>query len=262
MAPVDDPRTSTNRLTGKVALITGSSRGIGAATAMRLAREGALCLVHSVNNAGMAAAVVESIAQAGGRALSVKGDLAKAADIRAMFEAIDRLLTETTGCTRIDVLVNNAALSEDGFLETLTEADIDRVIDVNFKGTFLVTQAAVARMGDGGRVIMISSLSATRANPARVLYTATKGALNALTLSLAQHLGPRGITVNAIMPGLVATEMATQLPQDVREHFRSQIALGRIGEPEDIADAVALLASPDARWITGQWIAVSGGQRL
>ncbi len=256
--------TPSRPLAGKVALVTGASRGIGAAIARRLAGDGARVLVHYATSRGRAETLVAEIAAQGGNAIPVRCDLADPHGIAAMFEGIDHLLAERTGSNGLDILVNNAAVPGLGLLETLQADDVDRIVDANIKGTFYITQAGAARMRDGGRIVTITSLSATRANPAHLLYTATKGALNSLTLALAQHLGPRGITVNTIMPGLVETDMSAPLAgnEGQLDALRALTALGRLGQPEDIADAVALLVSPDGRWITGQWIAASGGLRL
>jgi 3-oxoacyl-[acyl-carrier protein] reductase len=251
-------------LAGKVALVTGASRGIGAAIARRLAGDGALVLVHYATSCDKADAVVAEIAGQGGHAFPVRCDLAAPADIAAMFGQIDQVLPERTGTSALDILVNNAAVPGMGLLESLLPVDVDRIVDANIKGTFFVTQAAVARLRDNGRIVTITSLSAVRSNPAHLLYTATKGALNSLTLALAQQLGPRGITVNTIMPGLVETDMSAPLAgnEGQLDTLRALTALGRLGQPEDIADAVALLVSSEGRWITGQWIAASGGLRL
>ena len=242
-------------LSGKVALVTGASRGIGAAIARRLARDGAHVLVHYGHSAKKAQQVAEDIRRSGGSAAIVCCDLAEPAGIATMFASIG---------DGIDILVNNAAAAGQARLEALTPADVDRIVDINVKGTFYVTQAATVRMRDDGRIIMIGSLSSLRSNPDHLLYTATKGALNSMTLALAQQLGARGITVNAILPGLVDTDMSDANPgaDAVREQVVALTALGRIGQPADIADMVAALASPDGRWITGQWIAVTGGLRL
>lgn len=242
-------------LAGKVALVTGASRGIGAAIARRLARDGAHVLVHYGHSAERARKVAEDILRAGGSATTAQADLASQADIAAMFAELDE---------GIDILVNNAAAPGQARLAALTPADVDRIVDTNVKGTFYVTQAAAARMRGDGRIIFIGSLSSLRSNPDHLLYTATKGALNSMTLALAQELGPRGITVNAILPGLVETDMSEAAPggEAMRERVIAMTALGRMGQPADIADMVAALASPDGRWITGQWIAATGGLRL
>lgn len=257
-------RAPARSLAGKVALVTGASRGIGAAIARRLAADGALALVHFANSRDKADALVAEIAAQGGDAIPVRCDLVDRESISAMFGEIDHVLAQRTGTSALDILINNAAVPGLGLLETLRPEDVDRIVDANIKGTFFVTQAAAGRMRDGGRIITITSLSAIRANPAHLLYTATKGALNSLTLALAQHLGPRGITVNTIMPGLVETDMSAPLAgkEGQLDALRAMTALGRLGQPEDIADAVALLVSPDGRWITGQWIAASGGLRI
>lgn len=245
-------------LAGKVALVTGASRGIGAAIARRLANDGAHVIVHYAGNIALAESVAQDILRSGGSASTAHCDLADRPSIAAMFEDLDRRQPA------IDILINNAAASGQASLEALVPADVDRIVDTNVKGTFYVTQAAVARMRDNGRIISIGSLSSLRSNPDHLLYTATKGALNSMTLALAQHLGPRGITVNAILPGLVETDMSEPVPggEAVRERITALTALGRIGQPADIADLVAALASADGRWITGQWIAASGGLRL
>lgn len=242
-------------LSGKLALVTGASRGIGAAIAKRLANDGAHVLVHYGHSAEKARQVTEDIVRRGGAAETVSCDLASHASITAMFESLS---------DGIDILVNNAAAPGQARLDALTPADVDRIVDTNVKGTFYVTQAAAARMRDNGRIISIGSLSSLRSNPDHLLYTATKGALNSMTLALAQQLGPRGITVNAILPGLVETDMSDDAPgsEAVRQRVLAMTALARIGQPADIADMVAALASSDGRWITGQWIAVTGGLRL
>jgi len=247
-----------------VALVTGSSRGIGRAVASRLARDGALVVVHYATGAADAEAVVREIEGEGGQAFTVGADIGSVPAIDAMFAAIDAELARRQSAHRIDVLVNNAGILIGGPLETVDEATYDRLFATNMKGPFFVTQRAAERMETGGRIIFLSSLTAVRAIPTRPLYGATKGAINSLTLALAQHLGPRGITVNAIMAGTTRTDGAQKAlaKPGVEERVAAQIAAGRIGEAEDIADMVAALASHDARWSTGQCIAVTGGQQL
>jgi len=250
-------------LESRTALVTGSSRGIGRAIALRLAADGALVVVHYQSNRAAADDTVNSIAAAGGRAIAVQGDIASVASIQKMFAALDQALRATTGSNGIDILVNNAGILVPGMLQDYTESDFDRQIGTNFKGPFFVTQAALSRLRDGGRVINISSGTARRANPATVAYAASKAALNYFGLALAAQLGERKITVNTLAPGLTETDMVSGLEGNpVIERTKQNTVLGRIGNVQDVAEAVAFLASPGAGWITGEVIHATGGELL
>lgn len=252
-------------LQGKTALVTGAGRGIGRAIALRLAREGALVAVHYGSSADAAADVVKSIEQTGGQAFAVQADVRSVAAIESMYGQLDREFETRAGSSRIDILVNNAGAGTGsmGFEETTEEA-FDLLFDVNVKGFFFVAKGAISRLRDGGKVVNISSASTRGAMPALAAYAASKTPINSLTLSLAALLGPRQIAVNAILPGLVETDLTTHLTSDpqMREMLVKNCVFGRVGQPEDIASTVALLLSPDSGWITGQIIEATGGARL
>jgi NAD(P)-dependent dehydrogenase (short-subunit alcohol dehydrogenase family) len=252
-------------LKGKTALVTGAGRGIGRAIALRLAREGALVAVHYGNSKGAAEEVVGAIEAAGGSAFAVQADVRSVAAIKALFETLDREFTARSGDSKIDILINNAGVGT-GMLSIAdtTEADFDYLFDTNIKGLFFVCQQALPRLRDGGKVVNVSSLSSRGAMPALAAYAASKTPINSLTLSFAALLGPRNIAVNAVLPGLVVTDLTTHLTSnpELLQRSVSTVAFGRAGQPEDIAGAVWLLVSPDAGWITGQLIEVTGGARL
>ncbi|MGE0387113.1 MAG: SDR family oxidoreductase [Gammaproteobacteria bacterium] len=251
-------------LADKIALVTGASRGIGRAIAMRLARDGALVAVHYGASGDAAGEVVDAIRAGGGRAFALQADLARVDAIRAMFDTLDAELARQGSRGVIDILVNNAGIGLSASFDQTTEADFDRVFDTNVKGLFFVCQQALPRLADGGCVVNVSSLTARGAGPSFPAYAASKTAVNALTLALASHLGPRRIRVNAIMPGYTDTDFVARLKQvpGMLDTIVKQTALGRPGLPEDMANAVALLLSPDAGWITGQVIETTGGARL
>lgn len=249
-------------LKNKTALVTGASRGIGRAIAERLARDGAVTAVHYGQNAKAAGEVVEAITQAGGRAFSVQADVRKVADGAALFEAADAGFRER-GVTGLDILVNNAGVASFESFSEATEASFDDLFDTNVKGLFFVTQHALGRLRDGGRIINLSSLVARAHFPAIPAYAATKGAVDTLTRHLAAELGARAITVNAVAPGAIDTDMSAWLrSEDGRATAFSIQALQRVGNPGDIASVVAFLAGPDSGWITGQKIEASGGSKL
>ena len=252
-------------LTGKVALVTGASRGIGRAIAQRLARDGALVAVHYGSGAPGARETVKAITDAGGRAFSVQARLdGSVNELDTMFALLDKLLVEQTGEARFDILVNNAGVDRTGNIQDMTPEVFEEVFNTNVKGPFFLTQRALTRIRDNGRIINLSSTLVRAARPIKIVYTMTKGAIEKLTMVLAQQLGSRGITVNSVAPGPVATDMIAPLlrgnPNAITE-IAGYTALGRIGETQDIADVVAWLASDDARWITGNHIDASGGQR-
>ena len=251
-------------LKGKVAVVTGGSRGIGRAIALRLTRDGALVCVNYRGNAEAASATVGEIEAAGGKAFALQADVGSVENLGPFFEALDSELKARRGDRRFDILVNNAGVGAVGPTATTTEADFDRVFSTNVKGPFFVTQHAIPRLRDGGRVINISSGLSRHPIPQYTAYSMTKAALDAFTVALAVELGSRGITVNTLAPGLTATDMAAGVLADpnVARLFSSITALGRVGKVEDIAGAAAMLASPDSGWVTGQYIEASGGLRL
>jgi 3-oxoacyl-[acyl-carrier protein] reductase len=251
--------TNTKKLDGKVAIVTGASKGIGAAIAKRLAAEGAAVVVNYSSSKEGADRVVDEIAKQNGKALAVKANMAKKAEI-------ERLFAETKKAFgRLDILVNNAGVYEFLPLEKVTEEHFHRHFDVNVLGLLLAIQEATKYFGsEGGSIINISSSASTSAPASGSVYSATKAAVDTITKSLAQELGPRKIRVNAINPGMVETEGLRAggfIGSDFQKLFESKSALGRIGQPDDIAPAVVFLASPDAGWITGETLMISGGYR-
>jgi NAD(P)-dependent dehydrogenase (short-subunit alcohol dehydrogenase family) len=252
-----------DRLIGKTALVTGGSRGIGKGIALRLAREGALTGVHYGGNEQAAKETVAEIEAAGGQAFAIRAELGVPGDAAALWAAFDAGLAERGAEPGLDVLVNNAGIGLVSHVHEVAEADFDQVFAVNVKAPFFLVQQGLGRLRDGGRVINISSGVARIAMRSVIAYSMTKGALNVFTHTLARQLGERGITVNAVAPGIVATEMNPQLDDpEVRAEYGRLSALGRVGEPDDIADAVAFLASDDGRWVTGQVLDATGGTWL
>jgi 3-oxoacyl-[acyl-carrier protein] reductase len=241
------------RLTGKVALVTGGSRGIGAAIAKRLARDGAAVAFTYVGGQPSADQVVGAITADGGRALALRADSADAAAVtRAVGETV-----ETLG--RLDVLVNNAGIAVLAPLDQFSLDDFDRMVAVNIRGVFVATQAAARHMGEGGRIIMIGSVNADRMPfVGGSVYAMTKAAVAGLTRGLARDLGPRGITVNNVQPGPIDTDMNPKHGA-FAETLKGFLALGRYGEAEEIAGLVAYLAGPEASFVTGASLAIDGG---
>jgi 3-oxoacyl-[acyl-carrier protein] reductase len=249
----------SQRLTGKVAVVTGASKGIGAAIAKHLADDGAEVVVNYASSKDGADRVVAEITGKGGRAIAVRADVAKPADIRRLFAEA----TEAFG--RLDVLVNNAGVYEFAPLEQVTPEHFHKQFDLNVLGLILTTQEAVKHFGrDGGSIVNISSAASTSTPPNASVYSATKAAVDAVTRSLAKELGPRKIRVNAINPGMVETEgvhSSGLSSGDFRKQLEAQTPLGRIGQPQDIAPAAVFLASDDSAWITGETFYVAGGYR-
>ncbi|MEP6668260.1 MAG: glucose 1-dehydrogenase [Chthoniobacter sp.] len=251
--------TTTQKLTGKVAIVTGASKGIGAGIATRLAAEGAAVVVNYSSSKEGADKVVAEITQQGGQAIAVQGNVAKRADI-------DRLLAETKKAFgRLDVLVNNAGVYEFAPLEAITEEHFRKHYDVNVLGLLLTIQEGVKFFGpEGGSVINISSAVTTFTPPGSAVYSGTKAAVDVLSRVLSKELGPKKIRVNTINPGMVETEgthSAGFIASDFRTQLETQSPLGRIGQPADIASAAVFLASEDSSWITGEFLTVSGGIR-
>jgi NAD(P)-dependent dehydrogenase (short-subunit alcohol dehydrogenase family) len=251
-------------LKGKIALVTGGSRGIGRAIAIRLGRDGALVVVHYGRNHQAAESAVKEIEGSGGAAFSMGVELGSVSSIEKLFQFLDAELTNRTGSNRFDILVNNAGIAPDSSVEEATEAVFDEVFALNVKVPFFISQKALPRLREGGRIINISSAATRIAFPQKAAYAMTKGALDILTLELAKQLGAKGITVNSLAPGFIETDMSRQLlsKPEVRQFAASISALGRIGRPDDIADAAAFLASHDGRWVTGQYIDATGGSQL
>jgi 3-oxoacyl-[acyl-carrier protein] reductase len=247
------------KLQGKVAIVTGASKGIGASIAKHLAAEGAAVVVNYAASKEGADRVVAEILSGGGKAIVVQADVAKP-------EAVRRLFTETKRVFgRLDILVNNAGVYAYLPLEAITAEHLHRLFSVNVFGLITASQEAVTHFGsDGGSIINIGSLASTYAPANGSAYSATKAAVDAITRSLAKELGPRKIRVNSINPGMVATEGAHAggfLDSDLRRQVEASTPLGRIGEPVDIAPADVFLASADAAWITGETLVVAGGLR-
>ncbi|MGA5193727.1 SDR family oxidoreductase [Streptomyces exfoliatus] len=250
------------KLSGKAALVTGSSRGIGRATAIRLAREGALVAVHCSQHREAADETVATIEKEGGRAFAVQAELGVAGDVHALFLGLEQGLKERTGSTTLDILVNNAGVMGGVAPEDLTPAAFDRLIAVNAKAPYFIVQRALSLIPDGGRIINISSGLTRVANPQEIAYAMTKGAVDQLTLHFAKHLGPRRITVNSVGPGITDNGSAIFDNPEAVEQMSSYSVFGRVGEASDVGDVVAFLAGPDGRWITGSYLDASGGTLL
>jgi 3-oxoacyl-[acyl-carrier protein] reductase len=240
--------------TTRVALVTGASRGIGAAVARRLAADGFAVAVNYAGNAAAANATVAAIEQAGGRALAVRADVAGAADVKAMFATIE----DTLG--RVDVLVNNAGILPYVTIAETTDEVFERTMAVNVTGTFNTMREAAARLNDGGRIVNFSTSVLHMAPPTYGVYAATKGAVEALTRVFAKELRGRGITCNAVAPGPVATELFLNgKSEDLIQQIARSAPLERLGQPEDIAGVVSFLAGPDGGWVNGQVLRANGG---
>jgi 3-oxoacyl-[acyl-carrier protein] reductase len=247
-----------NKLTGKVAVVTGASKGIGAAIAAALAAQGAAVVVNYASSQAGADAVVARITAAGGKAVAVRGDVSRQVDAQAIIDAAVREFG------RLDILVNNSGVYRFSPLEEITEEDFRRQFDVNVLGLLLTTQAAAQHMGEGASVINIGSVVSRTTPPGSAVYTATKGAVDAITGVLARELGARGIRVNSVNPGMIETEgshAAGFIGSDFESHIVSQTPLGRVGQPGDVASVAVFLASDDAHWLTGEQLLAGGGLR-
>ena len=242
-----------SNLTGKVAIVTGSSKGIGAGIALRLAADGAQVVVNYTRSAAEADVVVNKILSAGGRAVSVKADISKPAEISPLIDAA------IAAFGRLDILINNAGVYKGDSLETVTAESFDEHFHLNVRGPLLTTQAAARVMPAGGVIVNISSGLAQSPYPTVHVYCATKGALNTLTRSLAMELGPRSIRVVGIAPGFVHTEGNSESAKGMDAFFIAKTPLGRVGKPTDIASVVAYVVSDEAGWVTGSTIDVAGG---
>ena len=241
-----------------VALVTGASRGIGRAIAFELASQGFAVGVNYASNASKADEVVAAILEAGGSAVAVQADVSDGDAVATMFDAVNEALGPVT------VLVNNAGITDDGLLLRMTTEQWDRVIDTNLRSVFLCTKAALRGMirAKGGRIINVSSVSGVSGNAGQGNYSASKAGVIGFTKSTAKEVGSRGITVNAVAPGFIATDMTDALGDDVTAAAAEQISLGRLGTPEEVASVVGYLASDGASYITGQTIVIDGGLAL
>jgi 3-oxoacyl-[acyl-carrier protein] reductase len=247
-----------NKLVGKAAVVTGASRGIGAAIAKRLAAEGAKVVVNYAKSPGAADEVVAAIKAAGGTAVAVKADVGNPAEIPGLFAAAQKHFG------RLDILVNNAGIMERRPVEQLDAEHVDRHFNTNVRGYLLCITEALKSLPRGGCVINIASAITRMGYPGSVVYSCTKAAINMITQVLAVELGPKGIRVNTVAPGATLTDMNNEKSGKTKEEEQKEIAatpLGRVGLPEDIADATVFLATEDARWVTGAWLDVSGGIR-
>ncbi|GGQ10904.1 NAD(P)-dependent dehydrogenase (short-subunit alcohol dehydrogenase family) [Actinomadura coerulea] len=252
-------------LEGKVALVTGGSRGIGRAIAHRLGRDGATVAVAYARDETAAKEVVERIREDDGRAFALREELGRHGDAARLWAAFDAHAEEYAPGGGVDIIVNNAGIGRSSDLASLTESEFDEVFAVNVRAPFFIVQQGLPRLRDGGRIINISSGVSRIAMPEIMAYGATKGALDNFTLNLAKELGPRGITANSVAPGIIDTDVnAGWLRADPRAAAQaaSLAALGRVGQPEDVAGIVAFLASDDARWVTGRVIDATGGSGL
>jgi 3-oxoacyl-[acyl-carrier protein] reductase len=247
-----------SKLKGKVAVVTGASKGIGAAIAKSLAAEGASVVVNYASSKSGARTVVDAITEAGGTAVAVKGDVSKASEAEGIIDAAIK------NYGRLDILVNNSGVYEFAPIEAVTAEEFHRIFNINVLGLLLTTQAALKHIGEGGSIINIGSLVSRITPAASAVYTGTKGAVDAITGVLARELGPKKIRVNAINPGMVETEGTHAggfLDSDFQKSIVSQTPLGRVGQPGDIASVAVFLASDDSGWVTGEQILAGGGLR-
>jgi 3-oxoacyl-[acyl-carrier protein] reductase len=249
----------SKKLEGKVAVVTGASKGIGASIAEHLAAEGAAVVVNYASSKAGADAVVKRLSQKGGKAVAVQADVSKIEDIRRLFAETKKAFG------KLDILVNNAGIYEFSPLEAITAQHFHKLFDLNVLGLLLTTQEAVKHFGPaGGSIINISSVAATATPPTTSVYSATKAAVDAMTRSLAKELGPRKIRINSLNPGMIETEgvrAAGITESEFRKQIEAQTPLGRIGQPQDVGPVAVFLASPDSGWITGETLYVAGGNR-
>ncbi|MCT1541308.1 MULTISPECIES: 3-oxoacyl-[acyl-carrier-protein] reductase [Lysinibacillus] len=243
------------KLEGKVAVVTGASRGIGRAIALKLAKEGAKVVVNYSGSQAKAEEVVAMIQENGGEAIAVQASVSQTEEVTALMDAA----VKTYGS--LDILVNNAGITRDNLIMRMKEDEWDDVLNTNLKGVFLCTKAVTRQMMKqrAGRIINISSIVGVAGNAGQANYVAAKAGVIGLTKTTAKELASRNILVNAIAPGFIETEMTEQLPEDIKQGMLTQIPLAKLGQPEDIAKAVAFLASEDANYMTGQTLHIDGG---
>jgi 3-oxoacyl-[acyl-carrier protein] reductase len=247
-----------NKLSGKVAVVTGASKGIGAAIAKSLAAEGASVVVNYASSKAGADTVVAAITEAGGHAVAVRGDVSKAAEAQGLVEAAIK------NYGRLDILVNNSGVYEFSPLEAITEGQFHKLFNINVLGLLLTTQAAVKHLGEGASIINVGSVVSRITPPGSSVYTGSKGAVDAITGVLSRELGPKKIRVNALNPGMIETEgthSAGFIGSDFETGTVAQTPLGRIGQTSDIASIAVFLASEDSAWLTGELILAGGGLR-
>jgi len=243
---------------GKVALVTGGSRGIGRAVSLRLAEMGCIVAVNYVSRPDAAEETVAAIENAGGRAMSVQFDVAEGTSISKGVKEV------TAACGAPDILINNAGITRDGLMARMKEEDWDLVLSTNLKGAFLCSKAVMRPMMKKrwGRIINISSVIGFLGNGGQVNYAAAKAGMTGLTKAMARELAPRKVTVNSVAPGYIVTDMTSDLSEDIQEMIRAQIPLGSLGQPEDVAACVAFLVSEESGYLTGQTLHVNGGMYM
>jgi len=250
---------NNGKLNGKVAVVTGASKGIGAGIAKEFAAEGAAVIVNYASSKTDADKVVNEITKRGGKAVAVQGSVTRKDDVQKLFSAAEKAFG------KVDILVNNAGVYEFVPLENVTEQQFHKMFDTNVLGMLLATQEGLKHFtAEGGSIINIGSLASSLTPPTAVVYNATKGAVDAITRTLAKELGPRKIRVNSINPGMVITEGAVAggyTEGDMRNMFESMTPLGRVGETDDIAPAAVFFASDDSKWVTGETLIIAGGLR-
>ena len=243
---------------GRVAVVTGGGRGIGRAIAVRLAREGANLVVSYLSNDAAAEETAEKVRTTGAECELIKGDVSSPGDVEALFKGV----SDAFG--RVDMLVNNAGITRDNLMMRMKEEEFDDVVRTNLKGTYLCTRAALRPMirARWGRIVSVSSVVGLVGNAGQANYAASKAGIIGFTKSVAREVAQRGITVNAVAPGYVETELTGSLPENVKEQIREQVPAGRFGEPEEVAEVVAFLVAEEAGYVTGQTIAVDGGMTM
>ncbi len=265
MSSSNTTTTSNTKIgAGKVAVVTGSSRGLGAAMVKRLAKEGYTVVVNYISREADAVAVAKGVGDAGGTALVVQGDVSSVAGVSVFWGNVDKALLASGREARVDVIVANAGIILMKPFEEVSEAEYDDLFNTNVKGVFFLIQHGLKRLNDGGRIVTLGSGLSRVANPAFSAYAGTKGAIDTMTRVWAQALGARGITVNTLAPGAINTDMNKKALENnsYREYLIGRTALARIGEADDIGDILAFLAGPDSRWVTAQRIEASGGAFL
>ncbi|MGW4648521.1 SDR family NAD(P)-dependent oxidoreductase [Kitasatospora sp. NPDC004289] len=249
----------------RTALVTGAGRGIGRAIAERLGAMGATVAVHYGRDDDSAARAVAAVRSAGGNAFPVRAELGTPGAVETLAAGVEAGLREHTGAARLDVLVNNAGIGCRADITTITPQDLDRVLEINVKSPLFITQRLLPLMGEGGRIVNVSSVAHQVAHPHVLGYAMSKGALEAFSRSLAAQLGPSGITVNTVAPGLIETDLhrarLREHPEEAAE-AAARTVFGRLGQPGDVADVVAFLASEQSRWVTGECLKATGGAYL